>query len=160
MKTKRVRMNVKRLQGIAKHIIGKQGKRFIMGKYVTYEGEVKDGYTEPTTRVVDGEATYGKKQWEFAECGTAACIAGWGILLYGHKTPKQVAKLKQPNLYAAKLLGLDMAQADRLFFVTHWPTELRSQFRTGETPLIRAKVAAKRIEYLIKTDGKDDDVLL
>ncbi len=98
--------------------------------------------------------------------GTVACIAG------------HVDWMTHPRLFAASVaidrfhrddsiekraakelgLGFDPSQdtnADRLFFDDEWPKKFQAAFSKAKTPLQRAKVAVKRIEHFIKTNGKE-----
>lgn len=100
---------------------------------------------------------------DIPNCGTAACIAGWAITL--SKTPdKKPSTASHAYHYsgdildgACKELGISPSQGERLFFDLHWPrpygTEFREQSKqsnkTGQ-----AKVAARFIDEIIKTNGK------
>ena len=103
---------------------------------------------------------------EAPPCGTVACIAG------------HVDWMTHPRLFAASVaidrfarddsiveraakelgLGFDPSQdtnAGRLFFDDEWPKKFQAAFSKAKTPLQRAKVAVKRIEHFIKTNGKE-----
>lgn len=103
---------------------------------------------------------------EAPPCGTVACIAG------------HVDWMTHPRLFAASVaidrfarddsiaeraakelgLGFELSQdtyAGRLFFDDEWPKKFQAAFSKAKTPLQRAKVAVKRIEHFIKTNGKE-----
>jgi len=107
-------------------------------------------------------------------CGTAACIAGWTVLLSGPE--EKIAEVsKTRTLYEAneaaiggfgvgigerarQLLGLTYEQSVRLFHVKAawvngvWPTEFARRYTsTKTTKAEKAKVAAERIDHFIRT---------
>ena len=86
-------------------------------------------------------------------CGTAACIGGWAVALSKKMKPERARIFHGGGIgpLATSLIGLDPAFADRLFVASWWPMQFRSKWRVASTPLARAKVAAARIEHLIKT---------
>lgn len=82
-------------------------------------------------------------------CHTAACIAGWALTISGTKTkkPSDAKRLFACRYFspAAKTLGLDDRQAERLFAECSWPVEFLGAKRT------LANRAIARIEHMIKT---------
>ena len=61
---------------------------------------------------------------------------------------------------AAKELGLGFepsqdTNAGQLFFDDQWPEKFQEALVEAKTPLQRAKVAVKRIEHFIKTNGEE-----
>lgn len=106
-------------------------------------------------------------------CGTAACIAGWAVILSSKDPQKfyRAAKLDQKDIdkgvddtrpsrlakllhgpnnsafdKAQKLLGLSDEQAGDLFYQGRWPEQFRGGLHSN-----LAKRAAKRIDHLIET---------
>lgn len=132
-------MNTRLLRRIQKHILA-EPKRFIMGDVVVHNapGEMyrEDGIERP-----------------FASCGTMACIAGWALLL---------SKNSSRDLDdAARLLGLPqpadrwLCVGDNLFYEGNWPIKYSVAWDKARTPRARARVAARRIDHLIKTKGAE-----
>jgi len=90
-------------------------------------------------------------------CGTAACIAGWAIVLSQTKRLKhgdvQRADVRHTGSYCdtgKRLLKLDELQTELLFAVSAWPYRFLESYDSAPTPLARAKVAVARINYFIK----------
>jgi hypothetical protein len=48
-------------------------------------------------------------------CDTAFCLAGWALNLSG-LSPGEILSLDGPSIKAAKLLGLNFYESDRLFY--------------------------------------------
>lgn len=87
-------------------------------------------------------------------CGTAACIGGWAISLSTSRKPSECASerylsLEDSGTRAAKLLGLDGDEADRLFRTRSWPWPFWSMFENAKTMKEKAQVAANRIDHFI-----------
>lgn len=76
-------------------------------------------------------------------CGTVHCIAGWAQILSPDRDCKQDAEYD-----AKRLLGLELDEADRLFFAYNWPRGFGGDRAT-------AAQAAARIEHFIKTKGAE-----
>lgn len=136
-KNAKPKLNVKLLRKIQKHILAKPD-RLMMEGYVYYgeQGEVFRGDNGSYQR--------------FADCGTAACIAGWTNLLTRGRdaTDSERARwlLGSPGSDIDHVNGLDP-----LFDVNGWPEKFREQYKKRKTPVARAKIAAGRIEHLIET---------
>jgi hypothetical protein len=129
-------MNVKLLRKVKKHIL-EEPKRLFMRTYVfkkSYEGEKL-------------RTCMGKKR-DFARCGTAACIAGWAVLLS--------KKGDTVNLVTGReALELpDIETALRLFEPSSWPDKFQDGLDDDGT-IKTARVAAARIEHFIKTKGAE-----
>ena len=91
-------------------------------------------------------------------CGTAACIAGWGIAIdrkISHEMARRMAANHNVSHEASKAFGLHDRQADCLFSVSRWPERFRKQYKKRVSPLAKAKVAVARIEHFIKTEGRE-----
>lgn len=84
---------------------------------------------------------------EFPPCGTAACIAGWTLILSGKEPFKIVGRSTNDATTAARLLNIRHWQP--LFYSFLWPLKFAIPYRQADTPAKRAKIAAERIEYLI-----------
>ena len=124
-------MNVKLLRKVAKHIL-EEPRRFMMRTW--------------RVKGAPGEPLYDhKRKHKFPSCGTVACIGGWCALLSG----KDVFGT---NLH--KLVGITVAQGDRLFYRSSWPKQFKSKFKEDGS-LTSARIGAKRIEHFIKTKGKE-----
>lgn len=90
-----------------------------------------------------------------ANCGTAACIAGWAYTLAIGCNPDQARQIMRElsGFFRPDLaLGITAEQADRLFHEMNWPKQFQSTPRAGLK--LRAKRAAARIDYFIRTGGK------
>jgi len=128
-------MNVALLQKVKAHILEEPG-RFFMSDYMFR--------AKPGVRVaLDG--IYRK----MPDCGTAACIGGWAVLL----SDPQVCGISGPNARAA--LGLDHLQSTFLFPVVNWPERYRQRWNKAASLKVRAAVAAARIDHFIKTEGRE-----
>lgn len=88
-------------------------------------------------------------------CGTAACIGGWAICLNNKLSPSAFFSARHAwNSYignAGAVLGLNTTQSIRLMIFARWPAKLRSQYFKAQTMKSKAQVAAKRIDWFIKT---------
>lgn len=62
---------------------------------------------------------------------------------------------------AGERLGLDAGQRQRLFYLKSWgfdegwPRKFERQFLEAKTPAGRARIAARRIDHFIKTNGAE-----
>jgi hypothetical protein len=87
-------------------------------------------------------------------CDTMACIGGWALLLANKKTgPKQYMDIWGKGI-PDDVLGLTQDQGYNLFYETLWPHEIRLAFVNATTSQQRAKIAAKRIDLFIATNGE------
>lgn len=138
-------LNVKLLRRVKQHIL-EEPKRLIMSGLLVRKDKFRNKF------MTDG----GVDQFqEFAPCGTAACIAGWTVLLHdGMKTKKEGAQMWHR---AAKLLGLDdkcrdgeSSQTSKLFVTHEWGSKIAARYHRAKTQKGRAKIAAERIEQFIK----------
>jgi hypothetical protein len=100
-------------------------------------------------------------------CGTAACIAGYAVILTKAK-PKswKAGPWKKAVDYvveefgdewignvAEEVLDLSRDQADRLFDPNRWPVKFYRSYCDASTPEGMAQAAIRRIEHFIKTEG-------
>lgn len=134
-------MNVRLLRKVKNHIL-EEPRRFIMRTWLLTR-EYVGGPSYPSDN--------GAKEVKFAKCGTAACIAGWAVLLHD----KRITNYDEIARRASELLELDEMKSYRLFGATWWPEPFGSQYRKAKTPTARAKIAAARIEHYIKTEGAE-----
>ena len=86
-----------------------------------------------------------------------ACIAGWVMAIRGRK---KLCDL-QPGVIpqrAAELLGLNIDQAERLFYLFFWPAEIKEVYRNTPETLEdyenNARLAGERIDIFIQTNGE------
>jgi len=97
-------------------------------------------------------------------CGTAGCIAGFALARRSFRgnlmkmRDRYCRDGRNPETHAAIALDLTDEEADRLFYLDHWPVELQRAYTdaysyTGDQ-LTVAKVTAKRIKLFVKTKGK------
>jgi hypothetical protein len=134
-----MKLNVRLLRKIQRHIL-EEPKRFIMGDVIVRE--------DPGVEILDDELI-----WKMPKCGTAACIAGWALLLSG-KRGSDMSK-------AAKLLGIEDPDTEgydgdsALFYTSKWPAKFYNAWNVAKSNKARARVAVRRIEHFIKTKGKE-----
>jgi hypothetical protein len=86
-------------------------------------------------------------------CGTAACIAGWAVVLgRGFATPKAAKDscYVDPKQDAMELLGLTEEQAEILFYTTAWPVDFQAKWIDAQTYEERAQIAADRIDHFLQ----------
>jgi len=96
-----------------------------------------------------------------AWCGTACCIAGHAVILFGSERQRQaVLRDSQESLdgavsdLATSLLGLSWLIAGELFDpASMWPPHY--QTRTGN---VTPKLAAKRLRRLIQAEEDGEDI--
>lgn len=109
-------------------------------------------------------------------CVTTACIAGWAVTIDKSKpeciSPLVGAKSISPKFgngldylsgnvahkmqrRGRQLLGLNSSQANGLFMVSGWPDRFRRSHVSTASQEGRAKIAADRIDFFIKTKGTD-----
>lgn len=103
------------------------------------------------------------KKSRLTPCGTAACIAGWAVLLTraDKQDKKSFHSLIDSGLlsfwYAgASAIGLDQEEARQLFETYNWPTRYRAPFNRAEHLGHHRKaveIAVRRIRHFIKTKG-------
>jgi hypothetical protein len=90
-------------------------------------------------------------------CGTTACIGGWAIQLAGYELVEEKSWFRGrvidhvcvmgntravPFDAARAVLGLTEEEAYTLFFVSDWPTDLRSDYYRAESQQDRDGVRA------------------
>lgn len=131
-------MNTKLLLEVQKHIL-EEPRRLVMSRLAVKKGEVCSAPDMPKS---------------FAKCGTAACIAGWILILSGNK-PFTETEDGNGSETAERLLRLPTDSADRLFHVFMWPERFKHEYNSAKTPAKRASVAANRIDHFIKTKGAE-----
>lgn len=87
-------------------------------------------------------------------CNTTMCIAGHALCLIN-------APLNHwgfPACYATEALELTEEQANRLFYSSAWPMpylKAYNRYALERDPRMAAKVAAKRIDHFIATNGQE-----
>jgi hypothetical protein len=91
-------------------------------------------------------------------CETAGCIAGWAIAL-GHDTDLGDAAEIADNYplgvqrMAVDTLHISNTQGRILFYVAHWPADLRIAWHDAKSSASEARVAARRIDLFIESGG-------
>ncbi len=127
------------LRKVAKHILA-EPKRLNMADWIIRK-------RIPKQKQHDGFAG-NIKEYGFARCNTAACIAGWIMLLYDGKNADAVSA----SIRAREILGLDLYTGGHdLFAVDTWDQPYQSKYMESTTVLDKAKVAAAYINHYIKT---------
>lgn len=101
----------------------------------------------------------GTKEIPASRCGTAACIAGWAVHLSEKaKTLKDTRRTQADRLddieeRALEVLELKEIDGHRLFYQKWWPRKFCLPYDKATNATVRAKVAAARIDWFIKTKG-------
>lgn len=129
------------LRRIQKHILEEPRRFFMNGFGFTAKNE-PDWF----------RLRFADASMEMPPCKTAACIAGTANLLTG-------CRRFGAHIRAARLIGVPTFEESRkngvnnhpLFETNGWPYKFRYAYRDANTSEKRAKVAAARIEHLIKT---------
>lgn len=134
-------MNTELLLKVKDHIL-EEPKRLIMSAFVTRKEFSYAGLMH------DLDAFKSTKR-EFAPCDTAACIAGWSVLL----TEGMETTTSNLRERAAELLGIEMGKEERLFEVGHWSLDNRKKYREATTPEALAQIAADEIDIYIAENG-------
>ena len=135
-------MNVKLLRKIQKHILA-EPRRLAMCDWIQ-RGKPGQELTFQDGSVI-GQT--------YAECGTAACIAGWAVILSSKRTPKDSDTVLDR---AIKILGITEYQSDSLFLRSlGWPQKFSQAYLAAKTPSGKARVAVRRIDHFIKTKGAE-----
>lgn len=136
---KKPKLNVKLLRKIQKHIL-KEPERLVMKFQLVrrQSGTEIEGDSDRTHRI--------------PPCGTAACIAGWALILTNMPLEEGSAWGDYVVPKANELLGMiGGVWRHSLFDLEEWPHQFFSQYDKAETAPERAKIAAERIDHLIKT---------
>lgn len=138
MKTK---LNVKLLRLIQKHITEEPRRFFMSG--IRFQAHDKERWRDFAMNCVNDLSL------SMPPCGTAACIAGWALLLSDCDAGEGLDT-------AASLLGIPQMESghrdyDSLFLDSSWPEPFKSKWKNAKTPKTRAKIACARIDHLIET---------
>jgi hypothetical protein len=100
------------------------------------------------------QRTFGRRAKD-APCGTAACIAGWGMHLSGVKTLKQLQRNPSVSYAARKEFGLADSEGSVVFDgqpgIFGWPEPYGGQWRAAATARQQARVAIRYLQHIIKT---------
>lgn len=92
-----------------------------------------------------------------APCGTAACIAGYAVILSRMEKGKgwyeaaQQISTRHCGLEAAELLDIGLCQSLVLFYVARWPFRYRLRLSHAVDRKAKAKVAVDRLRYFRRT---------
>lgn len=133
-------MNVKLLRRVKRHIL-LHPDEFLMRAFIVIRDIRPYFYADDRASRI-----------KFAECNTAACIAGRTVLLGDGKEPRRYLDIP---LRAALLLELKSGEGFRLFLTHYWPSKFHDAYDAAKTQRTRAKVAAARIDHFILTEGRE-----
>lgn len=103
----------------------------------------------------------GTKEIPASRCGTAACIAGWAVHLSEEaKTLKDTCRAQSNRSddieeRALDVLQLTPGEGHSLFYHRWWPEKFCLPYDKATSATTRAKVAAARIDWFIKTKGAE-----
>lgn len=126
------------LRKVRKHIL-EEPRRFNMSDWISRRYHTSDKH-------YDGFA--GKvKASSYAKCGTAACIAGWTVLIHDGMQSSAISVSGR----ASQLLGI--TYTDDLFGVTGWDDPYASQYQKARSVKEKAEIAGRYINHYIKTRG-------
>lgn len=123
------------------------------------QNTICDRYTK---KVIAERLEWGGDIDHIPPCRAIACIGGWVNVLTGHPRSQSLS-------LAARTLGLNHEQADRLFAgidydltepsctvpYRQWPDRFQKAYFEAQTAAQRARVAVRRIEHFIKTGGAE-----
>lgn len=131
-----MKLNVKLLRKIQRHIT-EEPRRFVMSNWMRRGS--------PGAIITDFAS-----QQPIPDCGTAACIGGWALLLSGEDYNSAIINTEGK---ATKILGIEGLEAPgRLFGVSQWG-KFKKRFEKARRPETRAKIACERIDHYIATKG-------
>lgn len=92
-------------------------------------------------------------------CGTAACIGGWALHLTTKEKTLAESRIAAHGLWvwtdAARVLGISFDEAGALLDVREWPEQFRTRYNKAKSVRPRARAAADRISWFIKTKGAE-----
>lgn len=90
-------------------------------------------------------------------CGTAACIAGWTAFLTRKSRTLDAANRVVGDTHSEAVAALDITGEEslRLFYSAQWPKQFRTRYNKATTVKQRARAAADRISWFIKTKGAE-----
>lgn len=100
-------------------------------------------------------------------CGTVGCLAGMACHMEGKKLVAGTGMTEDDLVISREagwILGLSNVQASRLFYLDTlhgnagggtWPKRFENAYLKAGTLEEKAKIAAKRIDHFIKTDGRE-----
>lgn len=134
-------MNTKLLRKVKEHILA-EPRRLMMAWFIEKRLGLNHRIHIRGTR----------KTRPFPKCDTAACVAGWTCLLNDRNFPKQDG-ISWSNT-ARELLGITAEQGNRLFVPSLWPKKFLRGIADDGRPST-AKIAAARIEWFIRTKGRE-----
>ena len=110
------------------------------------------------------------------KCGTLACVAGHTLLMSGYRlsptnpnvfTAWSGAKVGpfDVSLVAATLLGLEIVQAEKLFYMGNWPEKFQDAYikadasdfglRAAESKAEKLRILKERVAHFIATEGRE-----
>lgn len=144
-------MNVRLLRKVANHIAA-EPQRLIMGRACRTGREIFDeDHSRP------GLATHDVSFSVKPPCNTAACYAGWSLILGANANPEDISDDFWVDVKnrAMALLQLEPIQAINLFQLKNWPHQFRCRYVKAKSAKGRASAAVGRIEHFIATKGKE-----
>lgn len=115
---------------------------------------------EVKEKILQQPYNFGMNAWDGRnsldeECETAHCIGGWGVFLMRQKAVNfrdfQLSSLRE-------LFQIDEEQDERLFHTDSWPHQFENAYEDAQQKRdlrLCAKVAAKRIDHFIATEGRE-----
>jgi len=151
-------MNIPLLRSVQEAILKEPG-RLEMSSWFSWRSQVG------VSHAVQWDDIHLKK--DFTGCNTAACIAGHAIscqVVAGHPNASFNDVInaaydlsRNPERVARTLLDLEVDQATMLFNVGLWPLRFMEAYTATLDDKEKAKIAVKRIEFFIQTNGTDNE---
>lgn len=140
-------MNKELLLAVKAQIL-KEPRQFDMGEWFSSEG------TYHAYRLKNGERRH--REYKIPNCGTTACIWGWGLCLTLKINPSKGAEILRADIIRIddNIFDLSSVQCDALYYVNYWPQPYRDAYRKATARgwwRKAAKVAADRIDHMIAT---------
>jgi hypothetical protein len=121
--------------------------------------------TSVKERILAEPGSFDMNDWftwrDSSPCGTAACIAGHGYRI--RYEPKETLAEACKNCLTdersiqylmADAFDINQSMMSNLCYLRCWPQEFASRYRNALAPKDKAKAAADRIDYFIKTGGE------
>lgn len=117
-------------------------------KKLPFTTEVRQRWRKVRARILrePGKYDQGDYGYQNGTCNSAMCLAGW----YAHYLSKADPLRFSPREAIARDYGNAWGRITTATGIA-WPAPFAMEFQRASTPRDRAKVAAKRIDHLLRT---------
>lgn len=139
-------MNIERLQAVKAAIL-KEPRNALMEEFHARPANTIGGF-----RIPGSTGSYNSAH--DASCGTAHCIAGWAVAIFGDSMYEQGIAFVDD--YACELLEIEHGTLGcwpGLFYLDEWPDDLYDRYMESRTDQERAEAMAAAIDSYIETGG-------